>query len=346
MVTVRRAWPVVLWVSLLPFAGWAAVRLLGAERGAPLMQLMSFTPYAAGATLVPFAAALLTRRWWQAAAAGALVAVLAGCVLPRAVTGPPTPSGSSGSAGPQWADAGGAATGGAGRPVRVLTANLLFGQADPATLLGIVREHQVDVLAVQELTGSAAAALDAAGLLALLPHRSLYPAPGGGGSGLFSRYPLRDVGVRRMPAGHLQAYGTLAVPGARPVLLESVHPCAPSDVRSTDQWSREIALQPRATPSGPVRVLLGDFNSTLDHSGLRRLISSGYTDAASAAGAGLRPTWSPGLFGGFSQLVPPVAIDHVLVDRRVGVRAVAVHPLPGSDHRAVFADLAFPAAPA
>lgn len=338
MVIVRRAWPVVLWSALLPFAGWAAVRLLGAERGAPLMQLMSFTPYAAGAALVPLAAALLTRRWWQAAVAGVLVAVLAGCVLPRAVTDSPDPSGASGPAGPARA-----AAGGGSRPVRVVTANLLLGEADPAALVSIVREHQADVLAVQELTGSAAAALDAAGLRVLLPYRSLHPVPGSDGSALYSRYPLRDVGARRLSAGRLQAYGTLLVPGARPVLLESAHPCAPSDVRSTDQWAREIALQPRATPSGPVRVLLGDFNSTLDHSGLRRLIDSGYTDAASAAGAGLRPTWSPGLFGGFSQLVPPVTIDHVLVDRRVGVRAVAVHPLPGSDHRAVYADLALPA---
>jgi endonuclease/exonuclease/phosphatase family metal-dependent hydrolase len=325
MTFIRRAWPVVLGLSLVPFAGWAAVRLLGAEGGAPWMQLMSFTPYAAVAALVPLVAALASRRWWHAGAAAVLVTVLAGLVVPRAV-------------------ADGAAPPHAGPAVRVVTANLLFGEAEPTALVTIVREHRADVLAVQELTPRAAQALDAAGLATLLPYRSLHPVPGSGGSALYSRFPLAATGVRQMPAGHLQAYGTMLVPGASPVVLESAHPCAPSDPSSTDQWAREIARQPRATPTGPVRILLGDFNSTLDHDGLRRLIASGYDDAASATGAGLSPTWSPGLFGGISQLVPPVTIDHVLVDRRVAVRGVAVHPLPRSDHRAVYADLVLPAA--
>jgi len=39
---------------------------------------------------------------------------------------------------------------------------------------------------------------------------------------------------------------------------------------------------------------------------------------------------------------PRVTIDHVLADRRVGVRRVDVRPLPGGDHRAVFAELVLP----
>ena len=325
MTFLRRAWPVVLGLSLVPFGGWAAVRLLGAEQGAPWMQLMSFTPYVAGASLVPLAAALVSRRWRHAGAAAVLAAVLASLVVPRAM-----------------ADDAGLRR--PGPTVRVVTANLLLGGADPVTLVGIVRDHRADVLAVQELTPAGAAALDDAGLGTLLPYRAAYPAPGSQGSALYSRYPLKNIGVRQMPAQHLQAYGTLLVPGARPVLVESAHPCAPSDPGSTDQWAREIALQPRATPSGPARILLGDFNSTLDHEGLRRLVGSGYTDAASAVGAGLRPTWSATDLGRLGHLLPPVTIDHVLVDRRIGVRTVAVHPLPRSDHRAVYADLVLPPA--
>jgi hypothetical protein len=32
----------------------------------------------------------------------------------------------------------------------------------------------------------------------------------------------------------------------------------------------------------------------------------------------------------------------VLADRRCGVRAFSVHPIPGTDHRAVLADLVLP----
>jgi endonuclease/exonuclease/phosphatase family metal-dependent hydrolase len=37
-----------------------------------------------------------------------------------------------------------------------------------------------------------------------------------------------------------------------------------------------------------------------------------------------------------------VTIDHVLADRRVGVREVEVLEIPGSDHSAVLAEIVLP----
>jgi endonuclease/exonuclease/phosphatase family metal-dependent hydrolase len=94
-----------------------------------------------------------------------------------------------------------------------------------------------------------------------------------------------------------------------------------------------------------VRILLGDFNATLDHAALRGLIDSGYRDAADASvpgcarlGAGLRPTWP------YDEkwFIPGVTLDRVLVDRRVAVRAMSTHRLPGGDHKAVYARLVLP----
>lgn len=320
MTTIRRVWHAVLAASLVPFAGWTAVRLLGAEHGAPFMQLMAFTPYVAAGSLVPLTAAALTRRWWHAAAAGLLTVALAGFVLPRAVGD-------------------GDATASSGTPLRVLSSNLLIGGADVETVVDLVRAQRSDVLAVQELTPPAAAGLDAAGLAALMPYRTVHALPGSGGSAVYSRYPLRGVGLRTLPAGHTQAYATVTVPGAGPVIVESVHPCAPSNDRAARSWAYEMTLQPAATPSGTPRILVGDFNSTLDHGAMRHLIGTGYRDAAEVTGAGLRPTW-PFL----GHRVPPVTIDHVLADRRIGIRSLSVHAVPGSDHRAVAAELTLPGA--
>src|SRR5262249_4556627 len=77
-----------------------------------------------------------------------------------------------------------------------------------------------------------------------------------------------------------------------------------------------------------------------DHAALRRVIASGYRDAAADRGAGLAPTWP---FQGW--WAPWVTIDHVLVDRRVEVAACATRVLHGSDHRAVLAELLLPATP-
>jgi endonuclease/exonuclease/phosphatase family metal-dependent hydrolase len=87
---------------------------------------------------------------------------------------------------------------------------------------------------------------------------------------------------------------------------------------------------------GPLRVILGDFNATLDHAAFRDLLDDGYVDAADATGDGLAPTWSGG------PLNLPITIDHVVLDARLGVRATSVHTIAGSDHRAVVAELVLP----
>src|SRR3546814_6358925 len=75
-----------------------------------------------------------------------------------------------------------------------MQANLLFGQADPASLTATVREKAVDVLTVQELITSLEGSLRDQGLEQLLPHHYLVPdEAGGGGAGIYSRYPLTDT---------------------------------------------------------------------------------------------------------------------------------------------------------
>ncbi|MFC0530114.1 endonuclease/exonuclease/phosphatase family protein [Phytohabitans kaempferiae] len=333
-----RGLTVLCWLVAAPGVLWAAVRLLGVERG-PLVQLLAFTPYVAGWSLVPVALALALRRWWPAGVAVVAALALIAVVAPRAIGG-----------GAGRAD---------GPTLRVLTANLLAGAGDARTLVGLIREYDVDVLAVQEFTPAAADRLDAEGLAELMPHRQLNPIVGTAGSGLYSRLPLTGGGVRRNPGGFTQAYATLTAPGAVPATVESVHPAAPYSLEMLPDWERDLDAQPRATPDGPVRILAGDFNATLDHAPLRRLLASGYRDAADAAGAGLTGTWGPYLpnhrhsSDGVPAIrrmaaritgdrIPPVTIDHVLVDRRVGVRDVSVLRLPGSDHRPVYAELALP----
>ncbi|MFG2054815.1 endonuclease/exonuclease/phosphatase family protein [Micromonospora sp. NPDC048930] len=308
------------WLAVTPGAAWGVLRLAGLERG-PLVQAVAFTPYVAAGSLVPLALALALRRRAAAAVAGVAALALLAVVAPRAVA-----SGQPAVGGPT---------------LRLLTANLLFGRADPATLVDLVRTGRVDVLAVQEFTPQAAADLDRLGLATLLPYRALHPEPGATGSGLYARYPLSEVGVRRNQGfAFLQAYGTVAVPGAPPLRVESAHPASPYAVEVVPDWWTDLRGQPAATPDGRLSVLAGDFNATLDHAPLRDLIATGYVDAADAAGAGLAGTWGP--YDG--DRIPPVTIDHVLADRRIAVRAVEVHPLRGSDHRAVLAELRLPAA--
>jgi endonuclease/exonuclease/phosphatase family metal-dependent hydrolase len=316
---------VLCWLALLPGAGWLVARLAGWDSSFPLTQLMAFTPYVAAASLAALLLALGLRRWRAAGLALLVVALFAGVV------------------GPRWLPDSDPLAGAQGPTLRVLTANTLAGDADPKVLVDLVRQHDVQVLALQELTPGFVDAARAAGLFELLPHLALHPDDGTEGSGIASRYPLRDDGHRVNPGGFWQAKAEITVPapdggGARQVLVESAHPFSPYAAEVTDLWLRSFDGQPKATADGPARILLGDFNATLDHRPLRDLIDSGYRDAADVVGAGLVGTW--GWYD--DKAIPPVTIDHVLADRRVGVRQVRVFDLPGSDHRPVLAELVLP----
>ncbi|GAA2638064.1 endonuclease/exonuclease/phosphatase family protein [Paractinoplanes durhamensis] len=317
-------------VLVLPGLLWGALRAAGWQVDA-LAQLMVFTPYAALWSLLPLGLAVFQRHWPATALAALATVLLVACVLPRAL-----PDRDRGlpdrDRGPRT-----------GVEVHVMTANMLAGGADPATIVRLVRDHDVVVLALQEFTPTGQAGLTAAGLGTLLPYASLAPPRSADpldttGSALYSRYPIDAPGVRLNEGGFQQAYGIVQIPGAGPLPAESAHALAPVTPATVGEWRVDLANQPVPDPAGPPRILLGDFNSTLDHPPFRALAGRGYRDAADAVGSGLKPTWGP--YG--IRPIRLLTIDHVLADRRIGVTAVSVHDLPGSDHRAVLATLQIP----
>jgi endonuclease/exonuclease/phosphatase (EEP) superfamily protein YafD len=211
-----------------------------------------------------------------------------------------------------------------------MTSNLWLGQADADALLRIAREHDVDVLSLQELRPGVLQRIDAAGGRAQFPYWAIGSPDGG--SGLLARRPLRA----RL-ADRYQPEASLQVAGAPAVTIKAVHPEPPVARGAAVRWRRAIAALPSSDSRGDVRILAGDFNATLDHPELRRLLGRGYTDAADAAGGGLTWTWPAR-----PRRALPLTIDHVLVDRRVRVESVTVVRIPNSDHRALIAVLRLP----
>jgi endonuclease/exonuclease/phosphatase (EEP) superfamily protein YafD len=307
------------WMAAGSVAGWGAARLAGADRirrlEAPTAPLMSFTPHVAAAVLL---GSLLLRRKGAATTAALTGVALAAVVLPRAIRRPQ----------PQ-----------AGGPVlRVLTANLLAGRAAEETVVSLVRQQDADVLFLQELTDTAVTRLKLTGLNDLLPHvMTDVRGDSARGSGIYARFPLTS-GLRLTPISSAQPTARIELPSGQCLELVCVHaqaPKPPSLRPNVARWREELAILP--PPADPPRVLAGDFNATADHAHFRRLLRKGHVDAAGETGNGLVPTWGP--WGKLALLT----IDHVLVDPRCAVLATSVHPLPGSDHRAVYAEFRLPA---
>lgn len=220
-------------------------------------------------------------------------------------------------------------------PFTVLHANILLGKADADAVVALVDRHEPDILTVVELTPSAHRGLLAAGLGERLPHSFVSSAPGGDGTGIYSRHPLLD------PERH-DGYITellsarVAVPGGISPLVFAVHPVPPWP-RHPRAWVRELAairqmLAKIPDDDGPV-VVAGDFNATFDHKRYRDLLSGSYRDAAMEVGVGHLATYRADW-----RLPPLIAIDHILV-RDAAVTEVGLVDIPGSDHRGIRASL-------
>jgi hypothetical protein len=305
--------------AALPWAVWALVRVMGAERGFPLVPVVSFTPYAAASAVLPLALAVRTRSVAGGALSAAAGLALGSTVLSRA-GGRPAPL----PAGPR---------------VRVASVSLRKGLVAADPVIDLVRRHDVDVLSVQELTPSAEAALRGAGIGKLLPSGHVIPArhgsiPSASGA-VWTRLTVLDRASS--PGGFEQPTVRLEVDGGPDLELTAVHSTPPVTPASVQAWHRDLTDLPHPD-AGVLRVLAGDFNATVHHAALRGVLDRGYVDAARAVGRALAWTWRP-----LRLRFPRLAVDHVLVDPRIGVAQVELVPVAGSDHRAVVADLVLPA---
>jgi endonuclease/exonuclease/phosphatase (EEP) superfamily protein YafD len=300
-------WRLVAWFAALAAIAVASGAVLLHWVETPwqyLIVLAAVAHYAMWGAPLGLVAAVVLRRWWTAGAAAALTVIVLAVQLPPNVA---------------------AEAAGRHRLV-ILQANLKIGAADPDRLVRLVRHDRVDLLATEELTTSEEQRLIAAGLARELPYRFTKPLPtGGGGLGLWSRYPLRaERDVPGFWLGVLRA--RVALPDGDATFL-AVH-LTPPYPYPDDRWRHEIARLRSVLPrTGPV-LAAGDFNATTDHAQFRHLLEHGYADAAEQAGAGYRPTYPNDRWYG-----PVIGIDHVLARGGFVADRFDAVELPRSDHR-------------
>jgi endonuclease/exonuclease/phosphatase (EEP) superfamily protein YafD len=140
------------------------------------------------------------------------------------------------------------------------------------------------------------------------------------------------------PGAAEQLHAALRLPGGSDLGLVAVHPFPPLSRQRVADWQAVLRALPDPREHGLPNVLAGDFNATLDHRDLRRVLERGYTDAADATGDGLHPTF-PSI-----RSLPPITIDHVLVPDTILVRRARSFDVAGSDHRALIVELVLPTA--
>ncbi len=273
----------------------------------PFAYLVPLIPYCTVVLLVALVLSLVT-RWWIVAGVGALaLALIVFWWLPPFINSPAN-----------------------AKPTLVAaTSNIALGEGDACAVVAMVKQHKVDLLAVEEMTPESLIRLNACGLFDLLPHSYVEPRGGASGTGMFSKYPISNAhGNQSTALANLEAQ--VELPNGQQATWLAVH-VAGIVPGEHPLWDAEAKAMPAYVGAfrGPV-ILTGDFNSTRDQPLILNLESVGYADSATVAGSGLVRT--------FPSDFPFVGIDHVMTrELNMSALSTSVVLIPGSDHRAFVA---------
>lgn len=214
--------------------------------------------------------------------------------------------------------------------LRVLAANVEYGNHDYGRLVRVIAQANPDVVALTELTPAWVRALSSA--LGDHPYRRLAPEEGAYGVGLYSRVALRESRIERLPAGGSPSIITTVAIGARPLALVVTHVHTPfaGDRRTRQLQALEAALRSLRKPA----AVCGDFNAAPWSHSIYELARS--ADLRSVYGRfGLAGTWPAD-----SSRLFRVPLDNCLVTESVAVANRHVGHDIGSDHLPLIVDLA------
>ncbi|MBQ6410607.1 MAG: endonuclease/exonuclease/phosphatase family protein [Atopobiaceae bacterium] len=233
--------------------------------------------------------------------------------------------------------------------VRVMTLNTLNGHADANEVVACVRQNNVEVLALQEVSWSFLEQLAAAGIYDILPYHVESEAgqwDNGGLNCLFSMTPMDNVNSNLLPM-ELSAIsaGTIEV-GGRSLRLVSCHPSSPH-LGGEGLWDEGLTTIGSLAGYANCYVILGDFNATWNHARFRELLGTTFVDASEQAGEGFHMTWpsesvTAGLRLPFVGSVPPlIEIDHIVYSANSGVFVgdLKTVQIAGTDHLALIGTL-------
>lgn len=328
----------VAWAYALAVLGWFLGHLILGDRLWPWAVLNSFPALLFLPMPVILALAALARRraiWLVAALPVILWLVLFGWrFLPR------TP--------------GAEAT---GAELRVMAFNVLVGNTNADAIAAAVTVGQPDLIAFAELNATMDAKL-AERLADTYPYRTLRRLPGANfGSGIYSRWPLDDLGSLKTGLGLRSAAADVHTPDGT-VRFVALHPRSTwLDTSSLDAAEASIEENFRgreaqlaavcgyldAWGERPV-ILAGDFNAS-EFSDAYRCVADRLTDSYREVGRGYGHTWPARETGHISSrwlnvLSPLTRIDYVFHSRHwAGVDAHVLSERTGSDHRPIIATL-------
>lgn len=218
-------------------------------------------------------------------------------------------------------------------PMSVAVMNIEVGGGDLDQLIAHV--GTADVVVLIEIDDGAREELRQRGFSAAYPHQ-IHAGQGVGGTSLYSRLPMDDLGSGDTAFGSPLAR---VHHSSGPILVMGVHPVNPMGGR--DPWLTDAAnLRAHIRPHlGENLVVAGDFNAIDRHATMRPLLTTdGLRSTADLTGAGLPRTWPTAGTG--SRFGPLIGIDHVLVSPSMTAVNHQQFQIENTDHAGLWVEVA------
>lgn len=221
----------------------------------------------------------------------------------------------------------------AGPRIKLLLLNVFVYNPRLDLVEKLVRESDADVVVLLEMIPRVRTKLS--GIDNVYPHKLECWAAPMCDALILSRYPLTDLAHQLPQPKTRRSLASVRVDvNGRPLNLFAAHLTLPfpfyRDLHRQRLQAEDVAEAVRAT-QGP-RLLVGDFNAA----------TWGATMAAPRERAALKVLTGPG--GTWPSFLPRhagIPIDHVLASADLALLSRRVVSLYGTDHRAVFAEIAF-----
>jgi endonuclease/exonuclease/phosphatase (EEP) superfamily protein YafD len=303
------------WLLLAGCAFVLALQLGGDRAGPAITTIQVLTPWLLPITLTAVLLAAAHQRWVATAVGAAVVAGYLVLLAPLVVRSPlPGPDGAA--------------------RLTVLHANLLYENRSFDRTLQVLERADSDVIAVSELTPAFAERISSSSIGERYRYRVLRPTEAALGLGIWSKRPL-------IVEPDLPATSTTLVVGLdhddRHLRLVLTHPIPP--IFNEPRWRTEFdALAAQTAEDVRRSLIVGDLNVAFSNPPYRRLLARTSTrDVHIALGKGFGGSWPTDRWW----LPAFVRLDHALVGDDVTATSIEDLHLPGSDHSAFVATVAW-----
>jgi endonuclease/exonuclease/phosphatase (EEP) superfamily protein YafD len=312
---------VILWLVVGALAVVAGMRIFAWDTYQPFAVLNDVTAFVYLPAWIVAIVAVIGRRYYLALAALVIVALQIIFMLPELTAAEPIPT---------WA---------ASAPtIRVLDGNVYYANPSMAGYIQQIKAQRPDLITMEEATTFSVDQLKSSGAVVGYPYTLQIKRNDPKAFFVASKYPLTGSNVIYGDGGTPFIVQTNLHLPTGTFSLWVVHTVAPEPNTFSILQSNLAQLASLVQKRGTNRLLIiGDFNATWGAKGFRSILDTGLTDGAAARAQEFDMTWSQ-----ITPILPPVVrIDHLLTGGGVAVTKITSGPGPGSDHRDLFATVAF-----